>query len=53
MQMDIEVLEARNLNSGVEADGGLVLIPVDQTTEINGIKKNIYSFKRISTFENK
>ncbi|MEG0069785.1 MAG: phage major capsid protein [Cetobacterium sp.] len=47
---DVEVLEARNLNSGVEADGGC-LIPVDQQTEINELKRTYTALRGLVTVE--
>ena len=47
---DIEILEARNLSSGVEADGGC-LIPVDQQTEINELKRTYTALRGLVTVE--
>ncbi|MEG0398291.1 MAG: phage major capsid protein [Cetobacterium sp.] len=47
---DIEILEARNLSSGVESDGGC-LIPVDQQTEINELKRTYTALRGLVTVE--
>ncbi|MGL5709610.1 MAG: phage major capsid protein [Cetobacterium sp.] len=47
---DREVLEARNLASAVPADGG-VLIPVDQQTTINELKREFTSLRDLVTVE--
>lgn len=47
---DREVLEARNLSSSVPADGGL-LIPVDQQTTINELKRQFTSLRDLVTVE--
>lgn len=47
---DREVLEARNLSSLVPADGGL-LIPIDQQTAINELKRQFTSLRDLVTVE--
>lgn len=47
---DREVLEARNLTSGIDEDGGC-LIPVDQQTEINELKRTFTPLRTLVTVE--
>lgn len=47
---DREIIEARNLASAVPADGG-VLIPVDQQTAINELKRGFSSLRELVTVE--
>lgn len=47
---DREILETRNLSSSVPADGGL-LIPVDQQTSINELKRQFSSLRDLVTVE--
>lgn len=50
-QTDIEVLDARNsLSSGTPADGGL-LIPIDQQTQINELKRQYSPLRELVTVE--
>ncbi|MGL6113510.1 MAG: phage major capsid protein [Cetobacterium sp.] len=47
---DREILEARNLSSSVPADGGL-LIPVDQQTTVNELKREFIALREFVTVE--
>ncbi|MGL5125423.1 MAG: phage major capsid protein [Fusobacteriaceae bacterium] len=47
---DREILEARNLSSGIGEDGGC-LIPVDQQTEINELKRTFTPLRNLVTVE--
>ncbi|MCQ9627796.1 phage major capsid protein [Cetobacterium somerae] len=47
---DREILEARNLSSGIDEDGGC-LIPVDQQTEINELKRTYTPLRTLVTVE--
>lgn len=47
---DREVIESRNLNSGVDEDGGC-LIPADQQTEINELKRTLTPLRELVAVE--